>query len=106
MDRAALPTGVSLPYALDQAKISRLPATAYYISDFISEEEEKLILDKVRPPPTPLWSPWWDDLVGSQPSRSPAHRSHAGNSSFIDGCKPGPPTSSRTDSSTPLSLTG
>lgn len=56
MDRAVPPsgtgtgsgTGVKLPVALDQARISGLPATAYYIPDFISEAEEAIILDKVR----------------------------------------------------------
>lgn len=60
MDRAtAPPNRVSLPAALDQARIPCLPATAYYIPDFISEEEEKIILDKVRAirHPQPLWSP-------------------------------------------------
>lgn len=50
MDCANLPPGVSLPSALDQAKIPRLPATAYYVPNFISVEEERNILDKVRSP--------------------------------------------------------
>lgn len=40
-----------LPVSLDTAKITSLPATAYYLPNFISEEEERMILDKVRPPP-------------------------------------------------------
>lgn len=50
MNRAAPPAphgGVLLPSTLDEAKISRLPATAYYIPNFITEEEEAFILDKV-----------------------------------------------------------
>lgn len=50
MDHATLCAGVALPSTLELAKISRLPATAYYIPNFISEEEEKVLLDKVRPP--------------------------------------------------------
>lgn len=50
MDRATLPAGVVLPSTLEPARILSLPATAYYIPNFISEEEERLILDKVRPP--------------------------------------------------------
>jgi alkylated DNA repair protein alkB family protein 6 len=38
-----------LPSSLDAAKITSLPATAYYLPNFISEEEERMILDKVRP---------------------------------------------------------
>ncbi|CAN8096271.1 unnamed protein product [Discula destructiva] len=56
MDRAGpLPGGVTLPDALDRARIARLPATAYYIPNFISEEEEKSILDKVANAPKPRW---------------------------------------------------
>lgn len=40
-----------LPSSLDAAKITSLPATAYYLPNFISEEEERMILDKVRPSP-------------------------------------------------------
>lgn len=54
MGHVAAPTGVSLPSSLAQARIPRLPATAYYIADFISEEEERLILDKVRTSPFPI----------------------------------------------------
>lgn len=36
-----------LPYALEQAKITNLPETAYYIPNFISLEEEKALLEKV-----------------------------------------------------------
>lgn len=45
---------MTLPVALDHARISRLPATAYYMPDFISEAEEKIILDKVCSPSEPL----------------------------------------------------
>ncbi len=38
---------VSLPASLQDAKIPSLPQTAYYIANFISEEEEQMILDKV-----------------------------------------------------------
>lgn len=37
----------SLPASLEQARVERLPARAYYIADFISEDEEKVLLDKV-----------------------------------------------------------
>lgn len=38
---------VSLPESLEQARIHSLPPSAYYISNFISEEEERHILEKV-----------------------------------------------------------
>ncbi|KAI7778146.1 hypothetical protein LA080_002572 [Diaporthe eres] len=71
MGHVAPPTGVSLPSSLDQARIPRLPATAYYIADFISEEEERLILDKISGAPKPRWKQlshrrlqtWPSDLV-------------------------------------------
>ncbi|KAJ4391849.1 hypothetical protein N0V93_005469 [Gnomoniopsis smithogilvyi] len=75
MDRAVPPsgtcTGVTLPDTLDHARISRLPATAYYIPDFISEAEEKIILDKISSAPKPRWKQlshrrlqtWPSDLV-------------------------------------------
>ena len=38
---------VSLPTSLEQAKISKLPSCAYYIPNFISGDEETVLLDKV-----------------------------------------------------------
>lgn len=37
----------SLPRSLDQVRIERLPPAAYYIADFITEDEERHILEKV-----------------------------------------------------------
>lgn len=37
-----------LPSSLEAAKIASLPAASYYVPNFISEEEEHMILDKVR----------------------------------------------------------
>lgn len=60
-----------LPSSLDAAKITSLPATAYYLPDFISEEEERMILDKVRPSPRLVLSnPALDLLITSPPPRS------------------------------------
>lgn len=39
--------GCVLPESLDQARIGSLPPAAYYIADFITEEEERHILEKV-----------------------------------------------------------
>lgn len=40
--------GYSLPGSLDQVRIECLPPAAYYIADFITEDEEKHILEKVQ----------------------------------------------------------
>lgn len=37
-----------LPSDLEEAKIASLPEAFYYIADFITEEEERMLLDKVR----------------------------------------------------------
>lgn len=58
MASAAPLDGVSLPSVLEQAKIACLPATAYYIPDFIGEQEEEILLDKVRLPPVPRIVMW------------------------------------------------
>lgn len=39
---------MSLPRSLDEARVHGLPLTAYYVPDFISSDEERLILAKVR----------------------------------------------------------
>jgi alkylated DNA repair protein alkB family protein 6 len=39
--------GILLPSSLEHARITTLPQTAYYIPNFITEEEEQMILDKV-----------------------------------------------------------
>ena len=38
----------ALPPTLGDATVEALPSTAYYIPSFISEEEERAILEKVR----------------------------------------------------------
>jgi alkylated DNA repair protein alkB family protein 6 len=38
---------VLLPPSLEHARINTLPQTAYYIPNFITEQEEQNILDKV-----------------------------------------------------------
>lgn len=60
-----------LPSSLDRVRISRLPATAFYIANFITEEEERFILDKIASAPKPRWKQlshrrlqtWPSDLV-------------------------------------------
>ncbi|EEU46142.1 uncharacterized protein NECHADRAFT_100201 [Fusarium vanettenii 77-13-4] len=66
--------GFSLPPSLDHARITALPQTAYYIPDFISEEEERMILDKISSAPKPRWKQltkrrlqtWPSDLVNNK----------------------------------------
>ncbi|KAJ3520286.1 hypothetical protein NM208_g13772 [Fusarium decemcellulare] len=64
----------SLPPSLEHARITTLPQTAYYIPNFISEEEEQVILDKVSSAPKPRWKQltkrrlqtWPSDLVNNK----------------------------------------
>ena len=39
--------GYSLPTSLDQVRIEGMPPAAYYIADFLTEDEERHILEKV-----------------------------------------------------------
>jgi alkylated DNA repair protein alkB family protein 6 len=45
MDSA--PVHVKLPPSLEARRITRLPPAAYYIADFLSDDEEQAILHKV-----------------------------------------------------------
>ncbi|WYZ40460.1 hypothetical protein EsH8_IV_000801 [Colletotrichum jinshuiense] len=49
----------NLPASLDDVNIKKLPPSAYYIADFISEEEEQTILQKTKEDgamdPAPVW---------------------------------------------------
>ncbi|KAH0499008.1 hypothetical protein TgHK011_006229 [Trichoderma gracile] len=63
-----------LPSSLEAARIAALPSTAYYLPNFISEEEERLILDKIAAAPRPRWKQlthrrlqtWPSDLVNNK----------------------------------------
>ena len=50
-------TTIKLPVSLDDSRITSLPEFAYYIPDFISEEEEQAILHKVSPTTVHFASP-------------------------------------------------
>ncbi|EPE07266.1 alkbh6 protein [Ophiostoma piceae UAMH 11346] len=60
-----------LPASLDKVRVASLPSTAFYIADFITEEEEELILQKVEAAPKPRWKQlthrrlqtWPSDLI-------------------------------------------
>ncbi|TDZ36293.1 Alpha-ketoglutarate-dependent dioxygenase alkB-like protein 6 [Colletotrichum spinosum] len=60
-----------LPACLDDVKIAKLPSSAFYISNFISEEEEQAFLQKIADAPKPRWKQlthrrlqtWPSDLV-------------------------------------------
>ncbi|KAB5570084.1 hypothetical protein GE09DRAFT_1270934, partial [Coniochaeta sp. 2T2.1] len=62
---------VCLPSSLDLAKVQNLPLSAFYIPNFISEDEEEVILDKIANAPKPRWKQlthrrlqtWPSDLV-------------------------------------------
>jgi alkylated DNA repair protein alkB family protein 6 len=65
---------VLLPESLQHARITSLPQTAYYIPNFISEEEEQMIMDKISSAPKPRWKQltkrrlqtWPSDLVNNK----------------------------------------
>ncbi|KAI1502248.1 Alkbh6 protein [Biscogniauxia marginata] len=64
----------SLPDSLDQTRITALPPAAYYISNFITEDEETAILNKIASAPKPRWKQlthrrlqtWPSDLVNNK----------------------------------------
>ncbi|ORY63414.1 uncharacterized protein BCR38DRAFT_410342 [Pseudomassariella vexata] len=67
-------SNISLPAALEDARITALPSAAYYIPDFISEGEEQAILQKIASAPKPKWKQlthrrlqtWPSDLVNNK----------------------------------------
>ncbi|KAK3333641.1 hypothetical protein B0T19DRAFT_132267 [Cercophora scortea] len=62
---------IQLPRFLEESRITTVAPSVYYIADFISEEEEKLILEKVENAPKARWrqlthrrlQTWPSDLV-------------------------------------------
>jgi alkylated DNA repair protein alkB family protein 6 len=42
-----VPQLISLPAALEDVKINSIPSSAFYIANFITEEEEQVLLNKV-----------------------------------------------------------
>jgi len=71
--------GSSLPPSLEHVQIPSLPPCAYYIADFITEEEEASILQKIEAAPKPRWKQlthrrlqtWPSDLVHDKLLDSP-----------------------------------
>lgn len=71
ISKSASSPGICLPSSLGQAKVPCLPSSAFYIPDFISEDEERVILDKIANAPKPRWKQlthrrlqtWPSDLV-------------------------------------------
>ncbi|KAK5627889.1 hypothetical protein RRF57_003604 [Xylaria bambusicola] len=63
-----------LPQSLDEARIFQLPRAAFYISEFITEDEEKLLLEKIASAPKPRWKQltrrrlqtWPSDLINNK----------------------------------------
>lgn len=72
----------SLPSSLELARVSRLPPRCYYIANFITEEEEASILEKIDAAPKPRWKQlshrrlqtWPSDLVQNSLLDSPLPR--------------------------------
>jgi alkylated DNA repair protein alkB family protein 6 len=69
--QAASTRGVCLPPSLEQVKVQNLPSSAFYIPNFIGEDEERVILDRIANAPKPRWKQlthrrlqtWPSDLV-------------------------------------------
>ncbi|KAI1212970.1 uncharacterized protein F4807DRAFT_306602 [Annulohypoxylon truncatum] len=67
-------TNLTLPESLEQVRITTLPPAAYYISDFIAQDEEDAILEKIASAPKPRWKQlthrrlqtWPSDLVNNK----------------------------------------
>ncbi|KAK2004886.1 calpain [Colletotrichum falcatum] len=65
---------VSLPASLDDVRVKKLPSSSFYIADFISEEEEQFLLQKIADAPKPRWKhlthrrlqTWPSDLVNNK----------------------------------------
>ncbi|KAL7768915.1 hypothetical protein ACKLNR_000299 [Fusarium oxysporum f. sp. zingiberi] len=70
---------VLLPPSLEHARINTLPQTAYYIPNFITEQEEQNILDKISSAPKPRWKQltkrrlqtWPSELVNNKLLEAP-----------------------------------
>ncbi|KAI1327864.1 hypothetical protein F5Y16DRAFT_181786 [Xylariaceae sp. FL0255] len=70
---------VLLPPSLEQVRIPQLPSSAFYISDFITQDEEQVILSKIASAPKPRWKQltkrrlqtWPSDLVNNKLVESP-----------------------------------
>jgi alkylated DNA repair protein alkB family protein 6 len=45
----------TMPACLEDVRIKCLPRSAYYIANFIREDEEKLLLNKIETAPKPRW---------------------------------------------------
>ncbi|KAH7041110.1 uncharacterized protein B0I36DRAFT_358310 [Microdochium trichocladiopsis] len=64
----------ALPRSLEDVRITGLPPVAFYISDFITAEEEKILLAKIAAAPKPRWKQlthrrlqtWPSDLVNNK----------------------------------------
>ncbi|RGP59020.1 alkylated dna repair alkb like 6 [Fusarium longipes] len=67
-------SNILLPSSLEHARIASLPQAAYYIPNFITKEEEQIILDKISSAPKPRWKQltkrrlqtWPSDLVNNK----------------------------------------
>ncbi|KAI0905909.1 hypothetical protein F4824DRAFT_251609 [Ustulina deusta] len=63
-----------LPQSLGLTRVLQLPCAAFYISEFITEDEEKLILEKIASAPKPRWKQlsrrrlqtWPSDLINNK----------------------------------------
>ncbi|KAL4927956.1 uncharacterized protein BDV17DRAFT_103350 [Aspergillus undulatus] len=64
----ALEKATGLELELDSARITRLPDEAFYITDFITEDEEERLLRKIPTAPLPTWKTLSHRRVQTYPS--------------------------------------
>jgi alkylated DNA repair protein alkB family protein 6 len=74
------PQLVAMPACLEEARIKSLPSSAFYIPDFISQEEEQVLLNKVFNTSCRRFT-----VIDS--FRSKRHQSLDGNNFQSDACR-------------------
>lgn len=81
-----------LPPSLEHARIADLPESAFYLPNFISKDEEQVLLSKVcsatPEPDAPMFSP--SQANAPVHGRLLPYQGRDGNSSRTGDCKPGP----------------
>jgi len=78
------PKLITMPDCLEDYRIKSLPGSAYYVPNFVTEEEERVLLNKVGNHSRNL-------VLATEPPRSRLLRSHDGNICLRDAFRPGLP---------------
>ncbi|KAL2074683.1 hypothetical protein VTL71DRAFT_8462 [Oculimacula yallundae] len=80
METRILP--LTMPACLEDVKIRELPHSAFYISNFITPEEEQMLLHKIQTAPKPRWKQLSKRRLQSWPSDL------SKNNALLDGALP------------------